>query len=226
MTKVGDPPPLRWARVENETGFTTILAKHIAATPGALGAVLVDGEGEAVDYAGDAIEPFELKIAAAHWRIVLADIENGKMAAEGGSTQRLVVLTEKLGFLLDALPEGYALLSILRANAAFGHADRSLDATIRAIYREAGWQRPPGQFRWHPVDVEVDARARPHRIRVRHQWTDVNSMGRVAGGLQPGEVGWRVSIPEMDAEATLVLARDDRWYSDLSLEGDRDLDPR
>lgn len=214
----------RWVREEHETGFTPILVRHVEQTVGAIGAAIVDGEGEAVDYAGDTIDPFELKVAAAHWRIVLADIDAGRLAERGGETQRMFVLTEKRGFLLETLQEGYALLSILRADAAFGHADRSLDHTLRAIYREAGWPAPPGAFRWHPIDVEIDPRARPYRIRVRHQWTEVMPIGRVIAGLQPGEVGWRVDVPAAECETTLVLARDDRWYSDLPLEGEGDLD--
>lgn len=215
----------RYARPEDETGFTVVLRKHVESTPGALGAALVDGQGEAVDYAGDTIDPFELKVAAAHWRIVLDDINRGRVAVEGGATERLVVLTERRGFVLTSLPEGYALLSILRANAAMGHADRSLDATLRGLYREAGWASPPGAFRWHPIEVEIDPRARPHRVRIRHQWTPVIPIGRVMNGLQAGEVGWRVDIPAAECETTLVLGRDDRWYADLPLEGDAADDP-
>jgi hypothetical protein len=197
-----------------------VLRRHVESTPGALGAALVDGQGEAVDYAGDTMDPFDLKVAAAHFRIVLNDIDGGRLAVEGGMTARLLVLTEKRGFVLTALPEGYALLSILRANAALGHADRSIDVTLRGLYREAGWDSPPGAFRWHPIDVEIDPRARPHRIRVRHQWTAVQPIGRMTGGLQPGEVGWRVDVPAAECEITLVLGRDDKWYADLPLEGD------
>ena len=215
----------RYTREEDETGFTLILRRHVDATPGSLGAALVDGQGEAVDYAGENVDPFDLKVAAAHWRLVLADIERGKLAEQGGATLRLVVLTELRGFVLTALPEGYALLSILKANAALGHADRSLDGTLRALHREAGWAFPPGAFRWHPIEVEIDARARPTRIRVRHQWTEVVPIGRIAQGLQPGEVGWRVDVAAAECETTLVLGRDDRWYADLPFDGDAAEDP-
>lgn len=220
-----DHPARTWAREEDETGFTVILKRHLAATPGAIGAALVDGEGEAVDYAGDRIDPFDLKVAAAHWRIVLQELDASALGARGGPTRRLTIHTDEQAFVLDALPEGYALLSILRANAAFGHADRSLDATLRALYREAGWRAPPGSFRWHPIDVQVDGRGRPTRIRIRHQWADVEPMGRIAGGLQSGETGWRVDVADAGCETTLVLARDEQWYADLPLEGEGDLDP-
>ena len=48
-------------------------------------------------------------------------------------------------------------------------------------------------------------------------------MGRVVAGLQQGEVGWRVSVPDADCETTLVLALDERWYADLPLEGEGEL---
>jgi hypothetical protein len=214
-----------FTREESETGFTAILSRHVAATPGAIGAALVDGEGEAVDYAGDSIDPFEIKIAAAHWRIVLGDIDKGKHGELFGSTRRLFVHTDQRAFVLDVLPDGYALLSILEAKASFGHADRALDATLRDLYREAGWNAPPGAFRWVPLDVELDARGRPIRVRVRKQWASVESMGRIIAGLQPGELGFRVSVPAAELELTLVRGRDERWYGDLPLEGaERDPD--
>lgn len=209
-----------YKREESETGFTSILARHVAATPGAIGAALVDGQGEAVDYAGDTIDPFELKIAAAHFRILLADLDNGKHGEMFGPSSRLFVHTDQRAFVLDALPDGYALLSILDAKASFGHADRALDATLRDLYREAGWQAPPGAFRWVPLDVELDARGRPVRVRVRKQWAAVESMGRIIAGLQPGELGFRVAVPAAELELTLVRGRDERWYGDLPLEGD------
>jgi hypothetical protein len=216
----------RYARVEDETAFTGILRRHVEATPGALGAVLVDAEGEAVDYVGDTLDPFDVKVAAAHWRIVLSDIERGRLAVEGGPTTRLVVSTDARGFVLTALPDGYALLSIVHANAALGHADRSLDETLRALHREAGWTCPPGAFRWHPLEVEVDARARPSRVRLRQRWTDVVPIGRIAVGLEPGEVGFRIHLPSGARETTLVLGRDDRWYADSPLDDDGTEAPR
>jgi len=213
MSYVTDRPPGQWDRKEHETGFTPILARMLTATPGAIGAALVDAEGEAVDYAGDRIDPYDLKVAAAHWRIVLQDIERGPLTERGGMPRRLVVRTTKRAFVLDALPEGYALLSILHRTAAFGHADRALDAALRDLYREAGWAAPPGLFRWHPVEVEVEHH-RPKRIRVHKHWVPVTVIGKVAAGLQRGEVGYRVGIDRSTSELTLVFGRDDAWYAD------------
>jgi hypothetical protein len=209
-----------YARDEAETGFTGILARHLASTPGAIGAALVDAEGEAVDHVGQQIDPFDLKVAAAQWRIVLAAIDGGALGALGGPTERLVIRTDSRTFVVEALPDGYALLSILEPEATGAHEGRALDTTLREIYREAGWTAPPGAFRWHPMEVAVDDRGRPRRLRVRHQWTEVAPIGRVIAGLQPGEVGYRVDVVAGGVETTLVLGRDERWYADLPLEGE------
>ncbi len=46
---------------------------------GALAAALVDGEGETVDYAG-LLSPYDIKVLAAEWRIVLAVLHDSRLA--------------------------------------------------------------------------------------------------------------------------------------------------
>src|SRR5205807_9976256 len=103
----------------------------------------------------------EIKVAAATLRIVLQDVDAGKLPLHGGAARRIVIRTTRRGFVLEALPEGYALLSILHRGAAFGHADRALDATLRELYLEAGWSAPPGLFRWHCVEVTTSSAGKP-----------------------------------------------------------------
>jgi hypothetical protein len=218
--EAGDPPVAgTFERIEHETGFTAILLRLLRATPGAVGAALVDAEGEAVDYAGDRIEPFELKVAAAHWRIVLAEIELGALAKRGGATRRLLVETTRRVFVIDALPDGYALLSVLASDAATGgDPDRVLDVALRDLYVEAGWACPPDLFRWHEVDVRMGDGARPVSVRSGQVWEAVRVIGRVATGLQQDEVGFRVGVGSEDCELTLVRGRDARWYADMPPE--------
>lgn len=216
----GDSPAARtFERLEHETGFTAILLRLMHATPGAVGAALVDAEGEAVDYAGDRIEPFELKVAAAHWRIVLAEIELGALAKRGGATRRLLVETTRKIFVIDALPDGYALLSVLASDAATGGiADRALDIALRDLYVEAGWTCPPDLFHWHEVEVRTGDGARPISVRSSDGWETVRVIGRLATGLQHDEVGFRVGVGTQDCELTLVRGRDARWYADMPAE--------
>jgi hypothetical protein len=57
-------------RDQSDSAFSAILGQ-LCDDCGALAAALVDGEGETVDYAG-LLSPYEIKVAAAEWRIVLA----------------------------------------------------------------------------------------------------------------------------------------------------------
>jgi hypothetical protein len=207
-------PPATYARQEHETGFTAILGRMLSATPGAIGAALVDAEGEAVDYCGDTIDPFEIKVAAAHWQIVIQAIDRGVVGQRGGATRRLVVETTRRIFVIDALPDGYALLSILLRGAAVGHADRAVDVALRDLYREAGWAAPPELLRWHAVEVRVEG-DRPVALRTAGEWNQVSVIGKVAQGLRRDETGYRVGVDRAGCELTLVFGRDDRWYADV-----------
>lgn len=208
-------PPASFERHEHETGFTRILARLVEATPGAIGVVLVDGEGETVDYAGSSVDPFELKVAAAHFRIIVGEIDASKLPLHGGVTRRLTILGARRLFVIDCLPDGYALLSVLQHDAAQGHADRALGVTLRDLYREAGWSAPPGVLRWQEIDVRCGDADRPEAIKVDVGWAKVSVIGKVAAGLARGEVGFRVGIHGSAVEVTLVRGRDDRWYGDL-----------
>lgn len=212
-----------FVREEHETGFTPILKRHLEATPGAIAVAIVDAEGEAVDYAGDTIDPFDIKVAAATFRIILVELETGPHSQRAGLPKRLWVRGATKGYMLDALPDGYALLAILDSDAALGHASRTLDGTLRAIFREAGWAAPPELSHWSPVEVELGPDQRPRAVRAQQGWVRAVVIGRVATGLSTGEVGYRVELPEItrpgstNHEATLVRGIDEVWYADLPI---------
>ncbi|GAC1351904.1 MAG: hypothetical protein NVSMB1_09440 [Polyangiales bacterium] len=211
--KYTETPPAHFERAERVTTFTAILARLLRATRGALGAALVDAEGEAVDYGGSELDPDDLKIAAAHWRIVLQDIEGGAHTARWGAPTRLTVRTARRTFVMDALPDGYALLTVLHRRA-FGHAHRALDAALRDLYGEAGWASPPSASNWYEIEVETRGH-RPLRVRgAREQWHPLQVIGKVAVGLRRGELGYRVRVLP-DRELTFIFGLDGHWYGDV-----------
>ena len=61
--------------------------------------------------------------------------------------------------------------------------------------------------------MKCDAKDRPTAIRIDVGWRPVKVIGKVATGLQRGELGFRVGVG--DVEVTLVRGLDDRWYGDL-----------
>jgi hypothetical protein len=187
--------------------------------PGALAAALVDADGESVDYAGE-LPPFDVRIAAAHMRIVLGDV-----AAQPtiGSLRALVVRGARRSFIACPLPDDYALVVVLRRRAGFTASSRALYAAERALCREAGWTLPSAVAgdhapEWCPVAVECDRPHRPSTVRASRSENmhRVEILGAIVG-LHAREKGFRVRL-DTGAEVTLVREAGGFWYSDASVD--------
>jgi hypothetical protein len=204
-------------RDQEPSTFTDILERLLAATPGALAAVLVDGEGETVDYAGQ-FDPFEIKVAAAHWQIVLSEVD--AEAPQIGDFRQLTVRARQRSYLVRRLQERYAVVVVLHRRAGFAVSERALAEADARLSREAGWDELPSQSRWCGVEVETARRGgdkrRPLRLRVADAWQPVEVVGCVVG-LAPRERGFLVRLPS-GAEMLLVRERLGRWYADEHIE--------
>jgi hypothetical protein len=207
-------------RDQAKTPFTAILEGLIARLPGAFGVALVDSEGESVDYAGD-VDAFDVRVSAAHWRLVLDHIPGGL-----GSARSLVVCGARRSFILYSLPDGYALVVLLRRRAAFPGSSRAFFATERELASEAGWTPSKQARHWYPIDVECDRARRPIRLRSGQAAASrreeggggrlLEVLGTIAGGLGDRESGFRVRT-DTGAELTLVREPGGRWYADEPL---------
>lgn len=200
-------------RDQNESAFAAILDDFLRRVPGARAAALVDREGETVDYAG-AGDPYDLRVAAAHLRIVL-DQTTGK--AELASVKSLLLRAARASFSVHTLPEGYALVVRLCRGAGFRGLSRAVPACTRRLADEAGWHRWPVE--WHPVDVLLDWRRAPRAVRGpgprggERRELVVEVLGRYRAALPQHERAWRVRL-QTGAELTLVREAGGCWYSD------------
>ena len=191
--------------------FTRILQQLVERTPGAFATALVDFEGETVDYAGR-LDPFELKVAAAHWQLVLAQEES---AAAFGAIRQLTVRAQSRSYFVRRLHENYALVIVLHPRAAFSVSERAIVEAVAGLSLEAGWPLPRNAARWFGVQVEAersDQRRRPVRIRVAGTWQTLEIMGSVMG-LRPRERGFRVRLAS-GAEIMLIRERLGFWFLD------------
>jgi hypothetical protein len=193
------------------TPFTTILDGLLKRIPGAYAAALVDIQGETVDYTGRG-DPFDMRVAAAHLRIVLNDVE--RLGALG-EPRWVVVRGQRKSIAASVLPDGYALVLMLRPRSAFTISTRALKVCTRALAEEAGWkdlEKRDGvkQRSWFVVDVETDGRGRPSHVGAARVAVEV--LGAVMG-LSVRERGFRVRTAE-GTELTLVREAHQRWYSD------------
>jgi hypothetical protein len=215
------PPRSRTAsaprRDQEPSTFTTILERLLAATPGSQGAVLVDSEGETVDYAGQ-IEPFELKVAAAHWQIMFSEIRDAE--ARLGTIRQITVRARARSYLVRRVQESYAVVVVLHRRAGFAVSERALQEADALLSREAGWPVPPYASRWFGVEVQTGGRGRdqtrPLRLRVANHWQPVEVVGAVVG-LAPRERGFLVRLPS-GVEMLLVRERLGRWYAGEHVE--------
>ncbi len=199
-------------RDQGRSAFSQILQNLLEATPGALGAALVDGTGEAVDYAGP-LEPFDIKVAAAHMQLELRKASVA-LIAWSGPIRELVVRATGRAYAVRALPDGYYLIVVLGRCAGFGISPRAISQAEFDLRAEAGWRPPRGAERWVHARVEPSSedRRRPKRVHLWGEWFDVEVIGTIMG-LKRGERGYRVRTPR-GAELTLVRERLGRWYAD------------
>jgi hypothetical protein len=148
----------------------------------ALGATLVDAQGEAVDYAGY-LDPYHLRVTAAEWRLVL-DVAREAKQLGLDAAQEFTVRARKKSFVLVALEEGYALVLEL-PRGAFSFSRRALAEAVREIELEAGLG--PSRVtlsgeRWSKLEVRTvpENPRRPAEVWLEGSWRPVTILGRYA----------------------------------------------
>ena len=206
------PSPHVPVRDMEESSFTLILRDVLSRIPGAVAVALVDRDGEAVDYAGR-LDPFEVKVAGAHFRIVLEDIARQPAF---GVAHTVVCLGSKGSILARGLPDGYALVVILKKRAGFAKCDRALMACERALAMEAAWPIAAKGQVWVAVHVDIDRRRRPTRVYTATTSSGVEVLGALMG-LRKGERGFRVRFAPSGHEVNLVHEAGGGWYVDERL---------
>jgi hypothetical protein len=205
-------------REQQTTPFNTILLRLCDATS-ASGAALVDCQGETVDFAGR-LDAFDIKIAAAEWRIVLDLAHHSRMYSwpEG---REILARGSRHSFAVVSLAEGYAIVLQL-VRHAFCVSSRALAEAVRDLSREAGLpqRQSPTLPHWTRVEVlpSIENGRRPQAVWRRGSWSPVVVLGRYREGELPhGEVGYRVRVAP-GADITLVREPLGVWYADDILE--------
>lgn len=180
----------------------------------ALGAALVDAEGETVDYAGR-LEPFEIRVAAAEWRLVLQCVNEGDFLKGVAS---VLFRGRHKSFAIYGIADGYALVVQLAKNSLIPSA-RAVAEAARNLATEAGLTLASNsEFRlerWHRVEVKFDGdRRRPTDLWHEGRWLPLEVLGRYADddrGLHC--VGFRARIRD-GSEMTLIREPLNAWYID------------
>jgi hypothetical protein len=215
---------MRWLRVnpverdarreheQTESAFSVILSSLVERAVGSRGAALVDVDGETVDYAGRGADSFPIRVAAAHWRIVLAEMGSGAIV---DCPTSFAVRTTRVGFVVHALPDGYALVLLFARSERPERYARALSVCTHWLAREAGWN----EFsvpRWYPAEVAQDGRGIPTTIVAETGPMGLDVIGRYRARHAWRERAWRVRS-QAGIEGTLVREVGGFWYADEDL---------
>jgi hypothetical protein len=193
------------ARDQAASPFSAILLRLCEAS-GAHAAALVDAEGETVDYAG-AVEPFDIRVAAAEWRLAFSLVTTEVPA--WNETYEMIVRCRAQSFALWALSDGYALVLVL-PRGAFRASKRALTEAITDLKREAGFTcvADKARVRWVRADVRTEPHdpRRPEAIWRQGRWCPLTILGRFqSSDLEQGEVGF---LTQLASGSELVLVRE------------------
>ncbi|MGC4090501.1 MAG: hypothetical protein QM756_22050 [Polyangiaceae bacterium] len=182
--------------------FSGILLRLCDAT-GAHAAALVDAEGETVDYAGR-VEPFDIRVAAAEWRLALSVLTSA--APAWSETSELVVRCSVQSFAVWALSDGYALVMVL-PRRAFRVSKRALAEAMTDLAREAGLSSPAdtARVRWARVEVQTeDGGRRPRAVWQDGAWRPLTISGPLSVGRSAARRG---RLPDAAAIGRRMAAR-------------------
>ena len=204
------------SRDQTLSTFGAILLRYCEAT-GAIGSALVDGEGETVDYAG-ALEPFDIKIAAAECALLLSVVRESGIEA-WASSKEVLLRGRRRSIALIALEENYTLVALLPPHA-FSVSARATHQAVSEICDESGLTMPAHFQRydehWRRVEVRTraDDRRYPAAIWADGAWASLELLGRYQASDQHNrEIGYRARL-ESGAELNLVRERLGVWFVD------------
>lgn len=238
MKRIRSLPPE--GRDQDPTTFAEILQDLLWHEPRATAAVLIDGEGETVDYASS-LSSYYTKVTAANLRIVLDDLIRGARTIErnlrpslpptaaqpskrspsrppSGELCYAIFAAGTRTFFMQPLSDGYALVLVLRRRV-FAVSSRAVALAVCRLSKEAGWRALAEEsLPWHPAEVETREgdRFRPRQLKTGEAWEKVEILGSVVGLAR--ERGYRCRL-QGGAEVTLVRESTGIWYSDQPTRG-------
>ena len=193
-------------RDANESAFAAILEQLLRGLPGAYAAAFVDEEGECVEYAG-AVDPFHIKVAAAHFRVLLEQLAGTRAL---GAPRWFIVRGSRESSLAIRAAEQYALVVLFSRGGGFAKTPRALAAALRQFAEEGAM--PHEGERWYPARFMIDTRGRPAAWLGDLETERLEIVGTIMG-LARGERGYRLRLGG-GAEVTAIREVSRVWYTD------------
>jgi len=89
--------------------FKSLLNRLLEDIPGALGAIIIDWEGESVDHVAR-VDEYDIKVLGAHSGIILSLLREALSQVDGGVLEEVVIRTDQNKTLVAPLTEDYLLV--------------------------------------------------------------------------------------------------------------------
>ncbi len=118
--------------------FGELLAELVGTVPGAIGAVFVDWDGEAVDQFGH-IPELDIRIIGAHWGIVVNLTKRMLQNREYGKPEIIILSSEKRDVIIKTVTPEYFVVLTMKRGAHLGHALKEMSRVSDSIRHEMGW---------------------------------------------------------------------------------------
>lgn len=116
--------------------FKSILQHLVQTTAGAKAAILIDWEGEAVEFFSPHCDEFDIKILGAHQNIVFNRIREIRSRIPSQSIRDTVITTDRQHLILGAVGDEYTLVASLERTAIVGRALVSVQRAVRLLEKE------------------------------------------------------------------------------------------
>ncbi|MCG6947933.1 MAG: roadblock/LC7 domain-containing protein [Acidobacteria bacterium] len=116
--------------------FNYLLTNLLVDVPQAVGAILVDPEGEAVEWVTRHDDPFDLKVEGAYHSIFMRRLDQLAANMDAGQIDSFVLEGTSLVTLTQALPDGYYVVLVVDRSGSRAHALHRLRRAAEVIAKE------------------------------------------------------------------------------------------
>jgi predicted regulator of Ras-like GTPase activity (Roadblock/LC7/MglB family) len=115
--------------------FKLLLNRLLEDIPGAVGAIITDWEGEAVDQVAR-ISEYEIKVLGAHKGIILNLLREALSRIDSGQLEEVLIRTQQGKTLIVPLNQDYFLVLSLRPEALAGRAAYKMHRCVAELRSE------------------------------------------------------------------------------------------
>ncbi len=114
--------------------FQSILKNLVESVPGAIGAILVDWEGEAVQEYSHGT-PYDIRFIGAHNGVVLSRLRDSHRDNQGGAIEHVEISSEQQHLLTGVVDPDYSLVLQVKRPAAMACARYHFTDALQRIRR-------------------------------------------------------------------------------------------